>query len=242
MKPGWTCVIADDEPAARQRLRTLLRVHPVAVVAEAANVPGAVGACLRHRPDILFLDTELGSGNGLEVLRRLEVQPAVVLVSTHDRYGARAYDVGARDYLLKPLVPSRLGVAMARVMTSGRELPAMDDILLVSEGRRSLVIPWFQVTHVEAEENYTRVYLLGRGTILVRRTLLEWERRLPGGRFLRIHRSLLVRLDLVVGIHAESRDQHVVELEGGSMLRVGRLPGARIRRALRERRVPGHAA
>lgn len=239
MRVGWTCVIVDDEAPARQRLRSLLRAHPVEVVAEAADVAGAVEACRRHRPDILFLDIELRRGSGLGVLPLLEVQPKVVFVSAHDCYGVQAYDVGAEDYLLKPVNPARLGVAMARVMTREDDVPGADEVFLVSEGRRSVVVPWFQITHVEAEENYTRVHLMGRGAILVRRTLMEWEGRLPQGRFARVHRSLLIRIELVSGVRSEGRDEHEVELAGGTVVRLGRVSGLRLRQALRERAADG---
>lgn len=235
MRLGWTCVIVDDEAPARQRLRSLLRAHPVEVVAEAADVAGAGEACRRHRPDILFLDIELRRGSGLGVLPLLEVQPQVVLVSGHDCYGAQAYDVGAADYLLKPVIPARLAVAMARVMTRADAVGGADAVFWVSERRSSWAIPWVQITHVEAEENYTRVHLMGRGAILVRRTLTQWEELLPRGRFARVHRSLLIRMDSVSRVRSDCRDEHAVELASGTVLQLGRMSGLRLRKALRGR-------
>jgi two-component system LytT family response regulator len=232
MSSEWTCVIVDDEEPARRQMRALLRAHPVVVLGEASDVPGAVEACRRHRPSILFLDIQLRGRLGLDVLPLIELRPWVVLVSGHDRYGVQAYDLGVHDYLLKPVSPSRLGVAMARVKVPQEAAPSDDAVFLVAEGRRQVVVPWREITHVEGEENDTKVHLVGRGTILVRRTMAEWEQRLPRERFMRAHRSLLIRIDLVTGISAETRDDHEVTLAGGVALRVGRMCGARIRRAM----------
>jgi two-component system LytT family response regulator len=144
----------------------------------------------------------------------------------------QAYDLGVHDYLLKPVSAARLGVAMARVKVPQEPKPPGDPVFLVSEGRRQVMVPWDDITHIEGEENYTKVHLVGQGALLVRRTMAEWQRRLPGGRFMRAHRSLLVRIDLVKGIRVETRDDHEVTLAGGVVLRVARLCGARIRRAL----------
>ena len=228
----WTCVIVDDEEPARRRMRTLLRAHSVVVLGEASDVPGAVEACQRHRPSILFLDIQLRGGLGLDVLPLIDVRPWVVLVSGHDRYGVQAYDLGVHDYLLKPVSAARLGVAMARAKIPQDPTPSDAPVFLVAEGRRQVVVPWREITHVEGEENYTKVHLVGQGAILVRRTMAEWEQCLPRERFMRAHRSLLIRIDLVTGIRAETRDDHEVTLAGGAVLRVARLCGARIHRAL----------
>ena len=110
------CLIADDERLARQVLRDLLAAHPdFQIVAEAADVPEAAEAVLRHRPEVLFLDIQI-PGGGFQLLDALAPDlPFVVFVTAGDRYALRAFEVNAVDYLLKPAGPDRLAVALQRL-------------------------------------------------------------------------------------------------------------------------------
>ncbi|RMH20519.1 MAG: response regulator, partial [Gemmatimonadetes bacterium] len=112
-----TVVIVDDEPLARERVRTMLTGEDdVRVVAEAADGHEAVEAVLEHRPDLVFLDVQMPGLDGFGVLASLEEdeRPTVVFVTAHDEYALRAFDVHAVDYLLKPFDAERFGRALAR--------------------------------------------------------------------------------------------------------------------------------
>jgi len=127
-------IIADDEAVARSRLRRLLAVHPdVAIAAEAADGRSAVDAIVRHRPDVVFLDIRMPELDGFEVLEELapDETPAVVFVTAFSDHAARAFDVNAFDYLLKPYDAERLASTLDRVRDrrrsgtdSGRQLIA----------------------------------------------------------------------------------------------------------------------
>ena len=111
-------IIADDEAVARSRLRRLLAVHPdVTIAAEAADGRSAVDAIVRHRPDVVFLDIRMPELDGFEVLEELapDETPAVVFVTAFSDHAARAFDVNAFDYLLKPYDAERLATTLDRV-------------------------------------------------------------------------------------------------------------------------------
>src|SRR5882724_9922394 len=98
-------LIVDDEPMARQQIRTLLQGDPeVEVVGECGDGRAAVAAVRQQRPDLLFLDVQMPGLDGFGVLDELggERLPAVVFVTAYDRYALRAFEVHALDYLLKP--------------------------------------------------------------------------------------------------------------------------------------------
>ena len=110
-------VIADDEAVARSRLRRLLSAHAdVTIAAEAADGRSAVDAIVTHRPDVVFLDIRMPELDGFEVLAELAAgeTPAIVFVTAFSDHAAKAFDVNALDYLLKPYDPERLSETLDR--------------------------------------------------------------------------------------------------------------------------------
>ncbi|MEL6615783.1 MAG: response regulator, partial [Bacteroidota bacterium] len=112
------CLLVDDEPLARQRLRLLLgEAGDVEVVGEAANGTEALELAAALAPDVLFLDIEMPGLDGFDVVDLLDPaeRPAVVFVTAFDAYAVRAFDVHAVDYLTKPVRPARLRETLARL-------------------------------------------------------------------------------------------------------------------------------
>ena len=110
-------ILVDDEPPGRLALRQQLAGLPDAeIVAECADGASAIEAIVKHAPDILFLDIQLGAVSGLDVLERVgaDAVPAIVFVTAYDRYAVRAFEAHAVDYLLKPIDPDRFREAWGR--------------------------------------------------------------------------------------------------------------------------------
>jgi len=121
-------VVVDDEPAARDVIRTLLAEHPrVVLVGEAGNGRDAVELVRRTRPDLLFLDIGMPDADGFTVLSELgaDVPRGVVFVTAHDEYAVRAFEVYALDYLLKPFGRPRFAAAVTRALESLNALDAL---------------------------------------------------------------------------------------------------------------------
>lgn len=120
-------VIADDEPLARERLRSLLAAQDgVDVVAEAGNGEQALHACAELQPDLVLLDIAMPGLDGLEAARHLasfEPRPAVVFCTAYDAHALSAFEAAAIDYLMKPVRAERLAAAIARARTflAGRD-------------------------------------------------------------------------------------------------------------------------
>jgi len=140
MAVSYRTVIVDDEPLARERIRTLLKRHPeFEIAAECADGPAAVAAITRMSPDVVFLDVQMPGMDGFEVLRaivpretdrpgekdeagaragekiKIERTPAIIFVTAYDQYALRAFDSNAFDYLLKPFDRQRFERTLARV-------------------------------------------------------------------------------------------------------------------------------
>lgn len=234
----WHAVIVDDELPARQRLRTLLAAHPeVQIVGEAADVPAAESLCNQHSPDILFLDVQLRQTSGFDLLPRLLAIPAVILVSAYENFGVQAFDLGVRDYLLKPVNPERLARAIRRITS---EIPGdtivleKTTVLLQANGRFER-FPVADITHVEAMDNYSRVYFKSFPALMVRRTIQQWRQILPEPEFLRVERSLILNLTSVIKCKSISRDAFEVNLAKlPHPLLLGRSAAIRLRQAMRQ--------
>src|SRR4051794_1625090 len=96
-------LIADDEPLARERLRSLLGSHrEIEIIAECGDGRDALKRIREDKPDLVFLDVQMPEMDGFQVLAALEKAPAIIFVTAHDRFALKAFDVHAVDYLLKP--------------------------------------------------------------------------------------------------------------------------------------------
>src|SRR5919106_3338907 len=100
-------IIVDDSPLIREGIRLLLESEEdVEVVGEASDGASAVSAVARLRPDLIFLDVQMPTFDGFEVLdRAVPPECAVVFVTAYDHYAVRAFEANAVGYLLKPITP-----------------------------------------------------------------------------------------------------------------------------------------
>lgn len=148
-------VIVDDEPDARDVVRTLLGAHAaIRVVGEATNGRDAVTLIRRERPELVFLDVQMPDLDGFGVLEQLgdEVPRAVVFVTAHDEHAIRAFELHALDYVLKPFGRPRFDAAVARAI---ERLSALDALSLqrtlasMADGRRARGEPPSELTSDE---------------------------------------------------------------------------------------------
>lgn len=233
-------VIIDDEAPARHLLQELLsHFSTVKVVGEANSVASAIDLCLDLRPNLLFLDVDLGDGDGFDVLPKLDPIPAVIFVTAYDQHAVRAFEVNAVDYLLKPIRADRIIHALERIVHEPAQVSAKkfkeDDRIFLRSDSQLRVVYVTEITGVEAQENYSMVHLTDGSATLIRRGLSEWEKLLPKQYFLRTHRSLILNLHHVKKIVMEDRDEITVLINGFSYpTRLGRRAAIRLRRAMRQ--------
>ena len=202
-------VIADDEPLARERLRSLLSAHAdVEVVAEAENGREALQACSQHRPDAVLLDIAMPGVDGIEAARHLsafEPRPAVLFCTAYDMHALSAFEVAALDYLMKPVRPERLAAALERVrLYLAARAPASDHAAprshLCARLRGSLrLIPVEDIRYLQADEKYVVVHHIC-GEDLIEESLKSLEAEFAA-RVIRIHRNCLVARDEIVELH-----------------------------------------
>jgi two-component system LytT family response regulator len=236
-------LIVDDEPLARDGLRTRLALsRDVTVVGEAADGIEAVDAIGRLLPDLIFLDIQMPGIDGFEVLSRAGRAhfPSVVFTTAYDRYALQAFEVHALDYLLKPISARRLEQALERVRHELQRDEAEDRAkvaaLLDSRDRdptgfvsrwavkqqdRYVLLRADDVDWIEAAANYVRFHAR-REIFVMRGTLAALEEALDPARFVRIHRSTIVNVDRVKEIKPEWHGDFDVTLTSGKSLRMSR--------------------
>ncbi|CAL1241542.1 LytR/AlgR family response regulator transcription factor [Candidatus Methylocalor cossyra] len=208
-------LIADDEAAARRRLRELLeRIDPTLEISgEAADGGEALRLIAATAPDLVLLDIRMPGLDGLEAARqvaRLAEPPAVIFVTAYDDYALDAFEASAVDYLLKPVREQRLAAALGKARrftpTAWRALEAAlpkDQRplrhYLCSQGSGGLsLIPLASVLYFRAESKYTTVRTRD-GEFLIEDSLQTLEQEF-GDRFVRIHRKALVAVDSIAGL------------------------------------------
>ncbi|MBO8137974.1 MAG: response regulator transcription factor [Desulfotomaculum sp.] len=196
-------IVVDDEAPARDELIYLLKQHPgVKIVAEAEDAEGAVQACRRERPDVVFLDIHMPGSSGMEAARqlaRLNDPPLLVFATAYDQHAVEAFEVNAADYILKPFSEERVeetveklrrllkvkksGSIMQRkiaVNEDGRiQLLDPDDIVYISRQGRDVIIK-------TKDNNYSVNY-----------TLQHLENRISSENFFKPHRSYLVNVEQI---------------------------------------------
>jgi two-component system LytT family response regulator len=227
-------MIIDDEPLARQGLRQMLEaIGEVEVCGEAEGLRGAVDAISALKPDGVFLDIEMPGGGGFELLAQLENPPPVVFFTAHSEFAARAFDVQAVDYLLKPVRRERLRIALERLHEAAVPYGEGDRICLRTPGR-TLIAPLEKVILFEAEGDFTRVGVEGEPPILICQTLGSYADTLPNPPFVRLDRSLIVNTDRVEAIDSINGGGAELRLAGlDSSVRLGRAALRRLKTVTR---------
>jgi|TARA_R110000868_G_scaffold392286_3_gene662854 two-component system response regulator AlgR len=224
-------LVVDDEAPARRLLRMLCSDAGIVVSGEADDGDSALALLEEIPADIVFLDIAMPGIDGMETARRIPQGgntasvPAVVFTTAFAQHALAAFDVGAVDYLLKPIDTARFGLAIERVRAAlgGRlgDAPSPADHLWVPHRSDLVRVEVAAVERVEAERDYVRVVVGGRSHLL-RETMEGMAKRLPSDRFIRIHRSTIVRRDLVRGLRHEGGGVWSIALADDTMLRIGR--------------------
>lgn len=235
-------LVVDDEPMARTRLLRMLGAeHGVQVVGECGTGEEAADALAAMKPDVVFLDIQMPGMDGFGTLHRAASawRPHVVFVTAFSEHAVDAFEHGAVDYLLKPYSRERLRLALDRARAAQRRaLQATQEDwperLPVPVAHRLRMVPVQSIDCVVAQLNYVELHV-GAERLVLRETMAAMEAQLDPRRFVRIHRSRIVRIDAVVEIEAQDSGQYVFRLASGTRLGSGPSYRERVRQVFRLR-------
>ena len=259
--PEIRTLIVDDEPLARRGIRQLLAPYPdFAVIGECRDGREALRALAGEQPDLVFLDVRMPGLDGLEVIRLHgpERMPVTVLVTAHDEFAVQAFEAEALDYLVKPLSEARFRATIARVReklrlhdalalarrltalldrrpattASARSSPSPAGRIAVPTEAGELLLDQGEIDWIEADDYCARLRA-GDRRFRIRESLTALEARLDPARFVRIHRSAIVRLDQVRELTVErAGGAATLKLRDGTALPVSRRRLADVRALL----------
>jgi len=199
----YRVVVVEDERLARKDLIDILSGFDcIEVTGEAADVTEAVECIRSLMPDIVFLDIQMPGESGFDLLEKINFPGHVVFVTAFDEYAIRAFEVNALDYLLKPVSRQRMQLTIDRISSGGepekvkKELK-YEDRLFMMVGHQMRFVKMADIICIQAVGDYSKVTLKGSNAGLVLKTMAEWEKRLPPGFFIRVHKSAIINMEFV---------------------------------------------
>ena len=242
-------LIVDDEPLAVERTQVICaELDTIRVVGTASDGAAALRLADKLDLDLVLLDMTMPEIDGLGVARKLaesENAPAVIFVTAHDHFAVEAFDLEAIDYVLKPVSADRLSRAITRAIARRGERAATSsewlDELWVPHRSELLRIAVNEVHRIDAERDYVRLHVAAPGeeaapnaeggrTYLLLQTIAGLEARLDPDKFIRIHRSTILRRDNLRGLRHDGLGVWSAELMSGEALRIGRTYLAKVKK------------
>ena len=220
-------VIVDDEPLARLAVKVrLARRDGFELVAEFGDGDSACQGIAALRPDLVFVDVEMPGKTGLEVLAALPPaqRPMAILLTAYDGFALQAFELAALDYLLKPVDDERFDEALDRASrlfpTAARAVPRHRRrrrcaASACASGARTVLVPVAEVERIEADGDYATLHADGK-TWLMRERLHNLAMRLDPRQFQRVHRSSIVRLDMIAELRSLTNRDALLRLRDGS--------------------------
>lgn len=221
MKP-LQCIIADDEPIARQILENYIEEIPnLELVVSCKNAFEVIEVLQKQTVDILFLDINMPKLSGLGLLKTLQTKPNVIITTAYPEYAIEGFELEVIDYLLKPFSLERFLIAVNKVkkktstqINSPIEKKENSTSIFVKSDKRIIKINFDTIYHIEAYGNYIKIF--NDKMILTPHTLSSFLEKLPNN-FLRIHKSYVINFDKLKLI-----DGNLVVLTNDTKLRIGK--------------------
>lgn len=243
----YKAILIDDEPLARQMLRTRLQPYEqVEIVAECGDGFEGFKAIQEHNPDLIFLDIQMPRVNGFELLELLDNPPAVIFTTAFDEYALKAFESHAIDYLLKPISKDRFDKAMQKWLQTAANKPGPSQVaallenniyegyqhrIVVKDNGLIRIIPAQDIQYIEASDDYIKI-VTKDGSFLKKSTLSHIEQTLDPQQFVRVHRSYLVPVTQLMRIEPYEKESHIALLHCGAKVMVSKSGMAKLKTLL----------
>lgn len=241
----YKVILIDDEPLARQLIRTLLKPYnEVNIVAECSDGFEGFKAVQQYEPDLVFLDVQMPRVNGFEMLELLESPPSVIFTTAFDEYALKAFEAHAIDYLLKPVTKERFDKAIQKwLQQNARKQPEVESLLqekvydgyqhriVVKDQGMIRIIPSQDIFYIEANDDYVKIFTKN-GNFLKKSTLTHIENTLDPRQFVRVHRSYMIPVSQLQRIEPYEKDSHIALLQCGAKVTVSKTGMSKLKELL----------
>ena len=209
-------IIVEDEERSRKVLKSLINgnFQDINIIAEADDVETGIQILQTYKPDLVFLDIQLKSGTGFEILEKLNpIESHVIFTTAYDNYALKAFKYSAVDYLLKPIILQELEEAIRKfrvteeiflrkhkidvLLSNLNKKPSEPPTIMVSNVSSYEFIKVDQIVRCEAEGSYCKIFLKDGTTHMVSKVIKEFEALLSQYSFFRVHQSHLININFV---------------------------------------------
>jgi len=208
MKDVLTCIVIDDEPLIEEILSDYIKkVSFLKLIGSFSSALDASAAMERGKPDLLFVDINMPDLDGLSFISMLNPKPDIIITTAYDEFAVKAFELGVKDYLVKPISFERFYKSVLRLyqdsrghseekteMRSARQIEK--DFIFIRSGTRILKINTEDILLIEGMKDYLRIHTL-KSKILILMTFAKIEEILPPGKFFRVHKSYMIALDKI---------------------------------------------
>lgn len=218
------CIIADDEPIARQILESYIsEMSNLKVIASCKNAFEVMEVLQKQHVDILFLDINMPKLSGLSLLKTMQQKPKVVITTAYPEYAVEGFELSVTDYLLKPFSLERFLQAVFKVQEQGKvqqstvttvPMEETPTSIFVKSDKKIIKLNFDTIQHIEAYGNYIKIFT--DTMILVPQTLSDFLEKLPQN-FLRIHKSFVINFN-----HLKLIDGNLITLENDTKIPIGK--------------------
>ncbi|MEO6819455.1 MAG: LytTR family DNA-binding domain-containing protein [Ginsengibacter sp.] len=209
-------IIIEDEPVSQEMLTLMLKRHPadITIIDTCSNPSDGIESITKHQPDLVFLDIQMPKMNGFEMLKKISIiNFEVIFTTAYDQYAINAIKVSALDYLLKPVDDEDLTIAIEKCKERMQERKPqqrfehlfnnltnknpLDKTIALGASDGISFVKMSDILRVEANGRYAKFHLLDKQTILVSKTLGDFEEILSANQFFRVHDSAIINLNHV---------------------------------------------
>ncbi|WP_448376291.1 LytR/AlgR family response regulator transcription factor [Fervidobacterium sp.] len=232
-----TCVIVEDEKLLAMVLEKMVKEEGLEVLGMAIDAEEAVRIIDDTKPDVVFLDINLGEHDGFYVLEHINYKPYVIFTTAYSEYAVKAFDENAVDYVLKPVTKERLRIAIEKVkrLKASQISESNERLLKVKEtinkmrlekvpiesGDEIVFLNSSDIIYLTSDEGETIVVTVNE-KVRTKTPLKNFELRLPSEKFLRIHKSYIVNTEQIKKIIKNYFGSLAIETSNGDILPVGR--------------------
>jgi len=231
-------VIIDDEGRSRETIFELLKMYcdNIEVVDQAEDVKSGLLSIRKHNPDLVLLDIKMPDGTGFDLVRQIEhVNFRIIFITAYEEYAIKAFKFSALDYLLKPIDPEELTLAIGKVTNSlnnenlntriSEFMTYIDQFRKHGDGKKIIlktseniyVVDTDDIISIESDQNYSRFHLVDGEPIFVSRTMKDYSSMLDERNFYRIHQSYIINLQ---HIKRYNRGENICIMSDGSKIPV----------------------
>ncbi len=223
-------VIVDDERLARVELQNLLsEISGIEVVGQASFVEEALEIIEKEKPDLLFIDINMPEKTGFELIEELVQVPYFIFTTAYDEYALKAFEVGAVDYLLKPIQIQRLKDAIDKVKKyieqdngdNSNQYFSINDRIFIRDNDKCFFVKVMDIKRIVSEGNYARIFFKDQQA-LVHRSLNALSMKLDPDYFFRANRQELINIQYIERIEPYFSNTLVFILTGNTKIEVSR--------------------